>query len=651
VYRKLSTLLFFSLIFVIFLHPISGDGDFFHHLNTGRWVLEQKALPQVDSFTFTAKGLPWVGYAWGAAIFYYSIYALTGPAGINITVALLAVVTFVLLYLWLASYNISHKYILLTLLAATGALSIRWPPRPEIFTYPFLIALFLVDQFKNRYPKLSILFPILILLWANTYGSSVFIGLLLIGLFIIRQLVQDRWKISSKSLHFYMYSFIAFCLSLFNGYGLKTLFYILFIPDVSRIQGEWGGILRNLYNSPIDFQLVFQYWLLIYLLYVVFFLIVVLFSIKKVMKYPFFLLLSGGLLIPIFAFRQVNLGVILSLPLLAHLLSQLKKESIITKSIITLSIISIGISLWINPIGIGQDKDPYSENLISFLQEHDIRGNSFNNQQIGAFLTYHFYPKILTYTDTRDDLFLTTTVLTDFFSQYYAKEGVIPLLAKYKADFVVGDLSDGLFYQPLFYSPDWAIVYLRGHYFVAVKKAMAQEKKLEVLDFVDPFSATQARPGQEEKASVYYKKLTNSSDDEFNDQMRLVYTLFAQKDYAGARFALSKIELGNNPRKSLFSADKDYISSQIAFAQNNCPEAKIYLEKTRDDIEHKFIFPPFKTLPSFVNKSFAFYYLNCERNVSLAKKFLNLFLSQPSITSAEKIQTQKDFNDLLKVAQ
>ena len=47
---------------------IFNDGDVSWHIATGQWILDHRALPHVDPFSFTWAGRPWSGAAtcpWG----------------------------------------------------------------------------------------------------------------------------------------------------------------------------------------------------------------------------------------------------------------------------------------------------------------------------------------------------------------------------------------------------------------------------------------------------------------------------------------------------------------------------------------------------------------------------------------------------------
>jgi hypothetical protein len=627
-------------IFFFFLFPVGGDGDFWHHLNTGRYVSELLSLPKEDEYTFTAEGGPWVGYAWGAGVILYQTYNRLGPIGINILVALIAVLTFGLLYYYIKSLGVSKKIAIFCLTMAAPIIAIRWPPRPEIFSYPLLMFILIIDILRKNRPNFVFFYPLIILVWANVYGSSVLVGVALVILLFVKQFLKEKtyaWP-----------SLLTVPAAFINGYGVKTVFYLWFIPQITHQNSEWGWILRGL-GGPIDYQILFQYRLLLYLFYLGVFCLTFFLSFRVIRTKPFLFLGAMIIFIPIFIYRQLALAAILSIPSLAIAVDSAnlskKKALWVVGGIFIL--ISIPLSLWIATRGLGQEDEPFSPRLIGFIKANGLEGRALNNQQIGAFLTYHLFPEVRVFTDTRDDLFIGTSALTDFSETFAGGNSVLPLLEKYKPDIVVGDLADGASYQPIFYSDEWAVVYLNETYFIAIPKRVADAKGLPQFSAIDPFTFTGAKEGQEELAISQYKEIGTSDENSWNGRMRLGLLYFGLKKYDMIINMLSTLEPPKNPRAALFHADLDYILTQAYFAQGDCEYTKKYLDKTNEDITHKFIFSPARLIPSLVDKGYTFYYLVCERDIVKAEAYLRSYLSKPGIDPAEIESTQKQYDQVI----
>src|SRR3954452_1673927 len=61
---------------------IFNDGDVSWHIATGQWILDHRAIPHVDPFSFTWAGKPWVPIEWLAEVITASAYRLAGYGGV-----------------------------------------------------------------------------------------------------------------------------------------------------------------------------------------------------------------------------------------------------------------------------------------------------------------------------------------------------------------------------------------------------------------------------------------------------------------------------------------------------------------------------------------------------------------------------------------
>src|SRR6476620_6781638 len=71
---------------------IFNDGDVSWHIATGQWILDHRAIPHTDPFSYTWLGKPWVPIEWLAEVIYARAYRLAGYAGVAalVTAALIA---------------------------------------------------------------------------------------------------------------------------------------------------------------------------------------------------------------------------------------------------------------------------------------------------------------------------------------------------------------------------------------------------------------------------------------------------------------------------------------------------------------------------------------------------------------------------------
>src|SRR6476619_315879 len=71
---------------------IFNDGDVSWHIATGEWILDHRAIPHTDPFSFTWAGKPWVPIEWLAELLFGAAYRLAGHSGVAalVTAALIA---------------------------------------------------------------------------------------------------------------------------------------------------------------------------------------------------------------------------------------------------------------------------------------------------------------------------------------------------------------------------------------------------------------------------------------------------------------------------------------------------------------------------------------------------------------------------------
>lgn len=215
---------YFSLVIAVLLVPaalgssqtIFNDGDVSWHIATGQWILDHRAIPTTDPFSFTWAGKPWVPIEWLAEVLYASAYRLAGYSGVAalVTAALvgLQAIIFVNASRWtgpLLAIALMDFVLIPTMLA-----------RPHLLTWPLLalwIWLMLRARENDRAPPLSA--ALILTVWANLHGGFVF-GLLFAAVFGFEALVAtpDKARVVRQWGLFGLACAIAVCI---NGNGLE----------------------------------------------------------------------------------------------------------------------------------------------------------------------------------------------------------------------------------------------------------------------------------------------------------------------------------------------------------------------------------------------------------------------------------------------
>ena len=179
--RAWLALPFTALVFLI--HPIVAltrpaavfqDPGTGWHLVTGRWILDTRAIPRDDFFSYTAAGNPWITYSWlfeagGAALEKVGGLPLFAAACV-LVYALLPVLVFRRsLRIGAGLFPALLASILAYLVLASHALA-----RPHIFTYLFFALTLerLSDVQDGRATARSLRWlPLLLVVWANVHSG------------------------------------------------------------------------------------------------------------------------------------------------------------------------------------------------------------------------------------------------------------------------------------------------------------------------------------------------------------------------------------------------------------------------------------------------------------------------------------------------
>lgn len=240
---------FMLLLLALALQVRTTDADFWWHLRTGRWILEQGHIPRADPFSYTAYGKPWIAHSWLADIALYLLYRYT-PFLLHPLRALLQTATFGFL-LWMAWQRWPRLLpCLLLVLLAFAATAGLWLTRPNSLSLVLFVAvLYLWHLYKVRGKNRLWLLPPLFALWANLHSGFIF-GLLLLGCLWVGEALAGRfwgdpfplerrrwWRLG-------LYLLFSIVATLLNPYGWGLLAYPFryFVGGFTlhtRYVGEW----------------------------------------------------------------------------------------------------------------------------------------------------------------------------------------------------------------------------------------------------------------------------------------------------------------------------------------------------------------------------------------------------------------------------
>jgi len=166
---------------------ISADHDLWWHVRTGQLILDDRALPEVDPFSFTAPGAAWTNHEWLSDVTLAMLYAVGGDRAMSLwrTLLLVAVLAAFAGALW---RRFPHPlFVLAGVLVSTPLIRIFINLRPHGFTYLFALLMLLIFEGSRSRTKLLWALPALFALWTNLHGGFV------LGVGMLTVFVAARW--------------------------------------------------------------------------------------------------------------------------------------------------------------------------------------------------------------------------------------------------------------------------------------------------------------------------------------------------------------------------------------------------------------------------------------------------------------------------
>jgi hypothetical protein len=229
----------FALVYCLFIfgggERLFRDSDSGWHIRNGEAILQQRALPRTDPYSFSKAGQPWVAWEWGADAIMGQLDRADGLRGVA---SLFALVIAAGMWMWCRLNFASGGDFFLTALLAAPAIttaSLHWLARPHVLSWLFALgALWYAETAslrqqssrQQREPNPGGLAAIAAItaLWANVHASFLLapaLGLLYAAAHFVRPLVWDldrapEWK---KARWFGLAGIAALVGSLANPYG------------------------------------------------------------------------------------------------------------------------------------------------------------------------------------------------------------------------------------------------------------------------------------------------------------------------------------------------------------------------------------------------------------------------------------------------
>jgi hypothetical protein len=185
---QVALLAILGAIFIVALAP-RLDTDFWWHLKVGQYIAAHHAVPSRDFMSFTMLGHAWTDHEWLAELGIYGLFRVAGLWGPITFFAIAIAATFGFVYARMVRSRIQPVLALFVMAACFMASSASWGPRIQMLTLFFLATyMFILQSFQlTRNRRLFVLFPALMLLWANVHGGFA------LGLVVLTVTLAGEW--------------------------------------------------------------------------------------------------------------------------------------------------------------------------------------------------------------------------------------------------------------------------------------------------------------------------------------------------------------------------------------------------------------------------------------------------------------------------
>ena len=389
--------------FVVNISQTISDTDLWGHLRFGLDTLENRAVMQVDPYSYLTDGQRWINHEWLAEVTFAIAWLLFGPTGLVILKTALWTIIYAILFWYLAKYPlVPLRAGILLFLSMTLTLPFIYTVRPHSYSALLytLILLIIVQAESGRYRWLWAC-PLIFALWPNLHGAfPAGLGVLAVWAFV-HLLTHRNRRVWLQVIPPLLLSGVA---TLINPYGVDLLFFIFSHLDDPRLEiSEWRPL--GIHSLMGIFYL---FWLILVILGLVFS--------RKPRKLELVIPLAITAYLPFISLRFSMFFILTALVFAGehigeawNLIMPVSKVSAKRKALLPFVAIIVGLTIcaWkiSNFSGIPiKDPSAYPIASVSLLRQSNVEGNLAVHFDWGDYAIWHLTPGIKVSLDTRREM-------------------------------------------------------------------------------------------------------------------------------------------------------------------------------------------------------------------------------------------------------
>jgi hypothetical protein len=169
------------------------DPDVWWHIKVGATILSTHHWPTTDPYSYTVYGTHWITYQWLGEVVIAIFANLWGLRGLMALDVILAAAILFALYALVTQRCRNSKAAFIVCAFYLPLVYSSLSLRPQMFAYLFLLlALIVLERFRQGHTGALWLLPPLFLVWINTHGIFT-LGLFALGVYWACGLVEIHW--------------------------------------------------------------------------------------------------------------------------------------------------------------------------------------------------------------------------------------------------------------------------------------------------------------------------------------------------------------------------------------------------------------------------------------------------------------------------
>jgi len=449
-----------AVLWLGWFSPEIADTDFWWHLKTGQYVVDNRAMPAPDPFAFTTAGAgeAYPGEAitrhfnltheWLAQVAFYLVYRACGFGGVVLFRALLLAAFCGLIGL-VAWRRCGGFYRSLAAAFATAGMSIRFAlDRPYLITFLLLAGIIAILEYR----RWLWLLPPLFLIWANCHGGF-FLGWLVLAAYCAEAL----WQRAGDARRVCAVSAVSILISGANPNGFRILQVLLYYRSSSLTKNllEWAPPPWLALN---EFTFL---WVAAALL--------MLGAWKRVRVVDWILFVAFAAAAFGAQRNTILVGLIAPIAIVTYLPWKRALPPLVPFGVSTVLIVAGMVASWGSAFQLRAAEWRFPSGAADFLLAHHVTGPIFNTYEYGGYLIWRLWPAERVFIDGRS---LSESLFQDYGKILYNVEeaggvNAQQLLDRYGVQTIVMntfEYSEGLVYRlaPSLADPqqtEWKLVY------------------------------------------------------------------------------------------------------------------------------------------------------------------------------------------------